>query len=112
MYKFVCDPDALFQMALAENHRNALKMEAAAVTANNNNANLQVGNASSNSVAAQLFAGNSGLNDSTNSNSQHTALLQHHQQQNHSHHTRLSSHHPSVESTHNMIDDELGTFNN
>ena len=31
MYKFVCDPDALFQMALAENHRNALKAEAASV---------------------------------------------------------------------------------
>ena len=99
MYKFVCDPDALFQMALAENHRNALKMEAAAVTANSNNANLQVGNTPSNSF-------------STNSASQHNALLQHHQQQNHSHHTRLSSHHPSIESPHNMIDDELGTFNN
>ena len=37
VYKFVCDPDALFQMALAENHRTALKMEAnciAAVSAN------------------------------------------------------------------------------
>ena len=32
MYKFVCDPEALFQMALAENHRNALKLEAAAAT--------------------------------------------------------------------------------
>ena len=31
VYKFVCDPEALFQMALAENHRNALKAEAAAV---------------------------------------------------------------------------------
>ena len=31
VYKFVCDPDALFQMALAENHRNALKAEAASV---------------------------------------------------------------------------------
>ena len=31
MYKFVCDPEALFQMALAENHRNALKAEAASV---------------------------------------------------------------------------------
>lgn len=30
VYKFVCDPEALFQMALAENHRNALKLEAAA----------------------------------------------------------------------------------
>ena len=40
VYKFVCDPDALFQMALAENHRTALKMEAnciAAVSANQNN---------------------------------------------------------------------------
>ena len=38
VYKFVCDPDALFQMALAENHRTALKMEAtciAAATASN-----------------------------------------------------------------------------
>ena len=26
----MCDPEALFQMALAENHRNALKLEAAA----------------------------------------------------------------------------------
>ena len=31
VYKFVCDPDALFQMALAENHRNALRAEAASV---------------------------------------------------------------------------------
>jgi hypothetical protein len=31
VYKFVCDPDALFQMALAENHRNVLKAEAASV---------------------------------------------------------------------------------
>ena len=28
VYKFVCDPEALFQMALAENHRAALKLEA------------------------------------------------------------------------------------
>ncbi|CAB4066593.1 ETV1 [Lepeophtheirus salmonis] len=28
VYKFVCDPEALFQMALAENHRAALKVEA------------------------------------------------------------------------------------
>ena len=33
VYKFVCDPEALFQMALAENHRNALKAEAASVLA-------------------------------------------------------------------------------
>lgn len=33
VYKFVCDPEALFQMALAENHRNALKAEAAASVA-------------------------------------------------------------------------------
>ena len=32
VYKFVCDPEALFQMALAENHRNALKLEAAATS--------------------------------------------------------------------------------
>ena len=31
VYKFVCVPEALFQMALAENHRNALKAEAASV---------------------------------------------------------------------------------
>jgi hypothetical protein len=30
VYKFVCDPEALFQMALAENHRAALKLEATA----------------------------------------------------------------------------------
>ena len=33
VYKFVCDPDALFQMALAENHRTALKMEATSIAA-------------------------------------------------------------------------------
>ena len=33
VYKFVCDPDALFQMALAENHRTALKMEATCIAA-------------------------------------------------------------------------------
>ena len=27
MYKFVCDPEALFQMAVADTHRNALKSE-------------------------------------------------------------------------------------
>ena len=32
VYKFVCDPEALFQMALAENHRAALKMEATSGT--------------------------------------------------------------------------------
>ncbi|XP_059082587.1 ETS translocation variant 4-like isoform X2 [Tigriopus californicus] len=31
VYKFVCDPEALFQMAVAENHRNALKVEVASV---------------------------------------------------------------------------------
>ena len=35
VYKFVCDPDALFQMALAENHRTALKMEANCIAAAN-----------------------------------------------------------------------------
>lgn len=34
VYKFVCDPDALFQMALAENHRTALKMEANCISQN------------------------------------------------------------------------------
>ena len=108
MYKFVCDPDALFQMALAENHRNALKMEAAAVSANNNSANMQVANASSSSTAAQLFVGNSGSNNSTNPNAQHAALLQHHQQQNLSNHSRLSAHHSSIESPNSLIDDEIG----
>ena len=110
MYKFVCDPDALFQMALAENHRNALKMEAAAVTANNNSANMQVATASSNSTAAQLFVGNSGSNNSANPNAQHAALLQHHQQQNLSNHSRLPAHHSSIESPNSLIDDEIGTY--
>ena len=38
VYKFVCDPDALFQMALAENHRTALKMEATCIAAGGENA--------------------------------------------------------------------------
>ena len=95
-------------MALAENHRNALKMEAAAVSANNNSANMQVATASSNSTAAQLF--NSGTNNSANPNAQHAALLQHHQQQNLSNHSRLSAHHASIESPNSLIDDEIGTY--
>ena len=95
-------------MALAENHRNALKMEAAAVSANNNSANMQVANASSNSTAAQLFVGNSGSNNSTNPNAQHAALIQHHQQQHLSNHSRLSAHHSSIESPNSLIDDEIG----
>jgi hypothetical protein len=38
VYKFVCDPDALFQMALAENHRAALKLETSATFAANGTA--------------------------------------------------------------------------
>ncbi len=38
VYKFVCDPDALFQMALAENHRTALKMEATCIAASSGEA--------------------------------------------------------------------------
>ena len=91
-------------MALAENHRNALKMEAAAVSANNNNSNITLGSGSANSTAAPLFVGNGGLSNSANP----TPLLQHHQQQNHPHHNRLTVHHPSIESPHSLIEDELG----
>ena len=93
-------------MALAENHRNALKMEAAAVSANNNNSNITLGSTSSNSTATQLFVGNGGLSNSANP----TPLLQHHQQQNHPHHNRLAALHPAIESPHSLIEDELGTM--
>ena len=108
VYKFVCDPDALFQMALAENHRNALKMEAAAVAANSNNTNIPIGGVHSNSTGAQIFVGNGGLNSSGNQQSQHAALLQH-PQQHHAHHSRLHQHHSSVDPPLVPADDELGT---
>ena len=79
-------------------------MEAAAVSANNNNSNITLGSGSANSTAAQLFVGNGGLSNSANP----TPLLQHHQQQNHPHHNRLTVHHPSIESPHSLIEDELG----
>ena len=110
VYKFVCDPDALFQMALAENHRNALKMEAAAVAANTTNTNIPIGGVQSNSTGAQLFVGNGGVNSSGNQQSQHAALLQH-PQQHHAHHSRLHQHHSSIDPPHVPADDELGTEN-
>lgn len=50
VYKFVCDPDALFQMALAENHRTALKMEANSI-------------ATSSSTSAEAGADYAGFHD-------------------------------------------------
>lgn len=108
VYKFVCDPDALFQMALAENHRNALKMEAAAVAANNNNTNIPLGAVTGNSTGAQTFGGNGGLANGGGTHvSQHTTL-HHHPQQHHPHHNRLHQHHSSIDTTHGPVEDEIG----
>ncbi len=57
VYKFVCDPEALFQMALAENHRNALKAEAASVLAKGDNSKKHGG---SNEVEAAQGVGGDG----------------------------------------------------
>ena len=109
MYKFVCDPDALFQMALAENHRNALKMEAAAVAATNNNSTttIPLGSITNNSTVGQIFVGNGGPNGGGNHTPQHTTALQH-PQQHHSHHPRLHQNHPAIDALHGNIEDELG----
>ena len=103
----MCDPDALFQMALAENHRNALKMEAAAVAANNNTTNIPIGGVHNTSTGAQLLVGNGGLNSSGNQQSQHATVLQH-PQHHHAHHSRLHQHHSTLDPPHASLDDELG----
>ena len=97
-------------MALAENHRNALKMEAAAVAANNNTTNIPVGGVHNTSTGAHLFVGNGGLSNSGNHQSQHATLLQH-PQQHHAHHSRLHQRHSTIDPSHASLDDELGTQN-
>ena len=60
VYKFVCDPDALFQMALAENHRTALKMEANCIAAASGGSGSESAEYSGFSAAAAAAAAESG----------------------------------------------------
>merc|ERR1711962_737733 len=64
VYKFVCDPDALFQMALAENHRTALKMEATCIAAasTGNSTNTSVSSPSESNVYAGFSSADSAGN--------------------------------------------------
>ena len=105
VYKFVCDPDALFQMALAENHRNALKMEAAAsITASNNNSNIAHRAGPGTAAATQVFGGGG-----PNLAQQHAPTLHQHQQQQ-TLHNRLHQHHSSIDPLHSPVDEDIGRY--
>ena len=100
-------------MALAENHRNALKMEAAAVAANNNTASIPLGSVVPNhSGGAHIFVGNGGSNGDGGqpSSSQQASLLHHHhhQEQHHTHHDRIHPNHSSIDTSQGARGDDLG----